>query len=206
MKLGSDTYRHTLCQIKNKSGTIKPLQLILYCHMPSLKSNSIPLNYLSQYSPDIQTQIRTMIEKNSLGIFLLKKHPQTHNINNDKMLREYVMDLKNRHLRKSSPLSKIVYDKKIHVVNNALGLHSSISRVQGSKLKSKSEIRISDVFKTAPELFLEMIVVHELAHLRIKAHDKAFYQLCQHMLPTYHQLEFEMRLYLTQLELNGDIY
>lgn len=147
-----------------------------------------------------------MIEQDKLAQFLLNKHPQKHKINNDKMLREYVMELKNRHLRKSSPLSKIIYDKKIHVINNALGLHTSISRVQGSKLKSKNEIRISEIFKTAPQLFLEMIVVHELAHLRIKAHDKAFYQLCQHMLPDYHQLEFEMRLYLTQLELNGEIY
>ena len=122
------------------------------------------------------------------------------------MLREYVMDLKNSHLRKSPPLSKIIYDKKIHVINNALGLHTFISRVQGSKLKSKNEIRVSEIFKTAPEAFLEMIVVHELCHLRIKEHDKAFYQLCQHMLPDYHQLEFEMRLYLTQLDLKGKIY
>ena len=57
-----------------------------------------------------------------------------------------------------------------------------------------------------PEVFLEMIVVHELAHIRVKDHNKAFYQLCEHMLPDYHQLEFEMRLYLTQLALKGTIY
>lgn len=48
-----------------------------------------------------------------------------------------------------------------------------------------------------------MIVVHELAHLKEKGHNKAFYKLCEHMLPDYHQREFEMRLYLTQLELSG---
>ena len=147
-----------------------------------------------------------MVEQDTLGSFLLKKHPKTHSINNDKLLREYVMDLKNTHLRKSSPLSKIIYDKKIHVVNNALGLHTFVSRVQGNKLKSKNEIRISEIFKTGPEAFLEMIVVHELAHIRIKPHDKAFYQLCAYMLPDYHQLEFEMRVYLTQLELKGGLY
>ena len=62
------------------------------------------------------------------------------------------------------------------------------------------------MFKVAPEPFLEMIVVHELSHIREKNHDKAFYKLCEHMLPDYHQLEFEMRLYLTQLELKGRIY
>ena len=170
------------------------------------KTKPIPLKYLSSYSIEVQEQIRTMIEQNTLEHFLLKKHPKVHDVNNDKMLREYVMNLKNIHLRKSSPLSKVIYDKKIHVVNNALGMHTFISRVQGNKLKSKNEIRISDVFKTAPEAFLEMIVVHELAHIRIKPHDKAFYQLCEHMLADYHQLEFEMRLYLTQLELEGKIY
>jgi len=174
--------------------------------MSSSVIKPVPLKYLSAYSEQVQTQIRTMVEQDTLGHFLLKKHPKMHNINNDKMLRDYVMELKNRHLRKSSPLSKVIYDRKIHVINNALGLHTFISRVQGSKLKSKNEIRISDIFKTAPEAFLEMIVVHELAHIRVKAHDKAFYQLCQHMLTDYHQLEFEMRLYLTQLELNGPIY
>lgn len=174
--------------------------------MSSSTTQKIPLKYLSQYSPAVKDKISGMIEKDTLGRFLLNKYPQKHNINNDKMLREYVMDLKNKHLRKSSPLSKVIYDKKIHVINSALGLHTFISRVQGNKLKSKNEIRISEIFKIAPEAFLEMIVVHELAHIRVKAHDKAFYQLCQHMLPEYHQLEFEMRLYLTQLELKGKIY
>jgi predicted metal-dependent hydrolase len=49
-----------------------------------------------------------------------------------------------------------------------------------------------------------MIVVHELAHLRERGHDKAFYQLCIHMEPAYHQLEFEVRVYLTHLEASGE--
>lgn len=174
--------------------------------MSTFNPHPISLTYLSAYSSEVQSHIRSMLEKDTLGRFLAKKYPQQHDINNDKMLRDYTMALKNRHLRKSAPLSKVVYDKKIHVVNNALGLHTFVSRVQGSKLKSKNEIRISEMFKTAPAEFLEMIVVHELAHIRFKAHDKAFYQLCEHMLPDYHQREFEMRLYLTQLELKGPIY
>jgi len=45
-----------------------------------------------------------------------------------------------------------------------------------------------------------MIVVHELAHLKEAEHDKSFYQLCTHMAPDYHQLEFDLRLYLTHLD------
>jgi UTP pyrophosphatase len=40
-------------------------------------------------------------------------------------------------------------------------------------------------------------VVHELAHLKEMEHNKAFYQLCEHMLPGYAQLEFDLRLFLT---------
>ena len=94
-----------------------------------------------------------------------------------------------------------MYDSKIHVLNNALGLHTSISRVQGGKLKAKAEIRVATVFRDAPEAFLRMIVVHELAHLKEKEHNKAFYQLCCHMEPQYHQLEFDTRLWLTHLSL-----
>ena len=32
-------------------------------------------------------------------------------------------------------------------------------------------------------------------------HNKAFYQLCQYMLPDYHQLEFDLRVYLTWRDL-----
>lgn len=162
-----------------------------------------PLRYIANYAPELKAQVQQMIDKQTLAKYLAKKYPESHNIGNDKALRSFVMDLKNQYLRKSAPLSKIAFDNKIHVVNNALGLHSYVSRVQGGKLKSNNEIRIGSVFKKAPAAFLTMIVVHELAHLKEKDHNKAFYQLCQHMLPDYHQLEFDMRLYLTQLELES---
>lgn len=160
-----------------------------------------PLRYIANYAPELKQQIQSMIDQNTLSQYLEKKYTQSHNVNNDKSLRDYVMELKNQYMKKSAPLSKISYDNKIHIVNNALGLHSYVSRVQGSKVKSNNEIRIGSIFKKAPADFLKMIVVHELAHLKEKEHNKAFYQLCQHMLPNYHQLEFDMRLYLIQLEL-----
>ena len=164
------------------------------------------LKYLSSYSLDIKEKIQVMLDNNSLKTFLLNKYPTPHTIYNDKALREYVMGIKNQYLKKSNPLSQVKYDDKIHVINNALGLHTYVSRVQGSKLKSKNELRVGSIFKGAPEPFLKMIVVHELSHLKEKKHDKAFYKLCEHMLPNYHQLEFELRVYLTQLELKGPIY
>jgi len=147
-----------------------------------------------------------MLDERTLSKYLLSKYPLPHNIVNDKALRTFAMDLKKQYLKKSSPLSKVQFDDKIHVINNALGLHSFVSRVQGNKLKSKNDIRIATVFKSAPIEFLEMIVVHELAHLKEKEHNKAFYQLCQHMLPNYHQVELDLRIYLTQLDNIGKIY
>jgi predicted metal-dependent hydrolase len=129
------------------------------------------LKYLTAYSEQIQLQVQQMIEQKKLDRYLLKKYPTIHEVSNDKVLRGYVMSLKNQYLKKSSPLSQIKYDDKIHIINNALGLHTYVSRVQGNKLKSKNEIRIGSLFKKAPEAFLSMIVVHELAHLKEKEHN-----------------------------------
>jgi predicted metal-dependent hydrolase len=147
-----------------------------------------------------------MIDKDQLGDWLRNKYPNNHTVANDSELRDYVIEQKNHYMKKTQPLSKVVYDSKIHIINQALGLHSYVTRVQGGKLKSKNELRVSTLFKQTPEPFLNMIVVHELAHLKEKQHNKAFYQLCQHMLPDYHQLEFEVRVYLTELERSGYVF
>ncbi|AZN35583.1 M48 family metallopeptidase [Iodobacter ciconiae] len=164
------------------------------------------LKYLASYPGTIQTQIQQLLDQNQLAGIILKKYPAVHDIRTDKALYDYVLDIKNGYLRKTEPVSKITFDNKIHVINHALGLHTSISRVQGSKLKSKHEIRIASIFKEVPIEFLKMIVVHELAHLKEKEHDKAFYKLCEHMEPQYHQLEFDLRLYLTQIERYGKLF
>ncbi len=105
------------------------------------------LAYLSHYPQHLQDQIQRLQEANQLGDWLRSRYQQLHNINNDKDLREYELDIKNQYIKKTQPLSKVVYDNKIHVVNHALGLHSYVSRVQGGKLKSKNELRVSDMFK-----------------------------------------------------------
>ena len=154
--------------------------------------------YLAVYGESVRLQVVRLIETNKLQSYLDSRYAQAHDVKTDADLRQFVMGYKNQYLKKSSPLSKVVYDNKIHVIKNALGTHSYVNRVQGSKIKSKNEIHVSSVFKTAPKAFLEMIVVHELAHIKEKDHNKAFYQLCQHMLPDYHPLEFDMRLYMIQ--------
>jgi len=73
--------------------------------------------------------------------------------------------------------------------------------VQGNKLKAKREIRVAGVFRNAPaRMFLKMIVVHELAHLKQRAHDRPSMPCASNMAPDYHRLEFDLRLYLTVQE------
>ena len=152
--------------------------------------------YLTGYSSVVRERVRGLIDSGKLEDYLDARYSGTHTISNDASLREYLLEIKGTYLKKSPPISKVVFDNKIHVIKNALGTHSYVNRVQGNKIKSKNEIRISAMFKQAPSEFLNMIVVHELAHIKEKDHNKSFYKLCQHMLPDYHQLEFDFRLYL----------
>lgn len=161
------------------------------------------LPYLRGYAPELLEQVRELINNGKLAHTLAQRHGELHEVRTERALYDYVSELKSRHMRSAPPLSKVAFDPKLHVVKNALGTHSNVSRVQGSKLKSKREIRIAALFKEAPADFLRMIVVHELAHLKEREHDKAFYSLCLHMAPDYHQLEFDLRLWLTMRELGS---
>lgn len=164
------------------------------------------LKYLIGYPENISHQVRLLISNDKLGETLLKKYPLAHTIRTDKALYAYTVDMKNALLKQSQPLSKVIYDDKIKDLHHALGLHTFISRVQGGKHKAKNEIRVASLFKHVPLEFLRMIVVHELAHLKEKDHNKAFYKLCEHMEPAYHRLELDMRLYLTYVDLFGKLY
>jgi predicted metal-dependent hydrolase len=164
------------------------------------------LKYLTGYPADTITQVQQVIADERLSELLKKRYPNCHNVRTDKQLYEFTVDLKNQFMSKAQPLSRTQYDSKIKVIQHALGQHHYITRVQGNKTKTVNEIKIASVFRVAPEAFLKMIVVHELAHFKEKEHNKSFYQLCRHMEPNYHQYEFDLRLYLTHLDLYGELY
>ncbi|MBC7467812.1 MAG: M48 family metallopeptidase [Ramlibacter sp.] len=162
-------------------------------------------NYFAGYPLPVQDQVRELLAQDKLGPLLLRKYPAAHAVRTDKALYDYVTQIKDEFLRSSQPLSKVAYDSKLHVIRNALGTHTTVSRVQGGKLKAKREIRVATLFREAPPEFLRMITVHELAHFKEKEHDRAFYQLCTRMEPQYHQYEFDLRLYLTHMEAHGKL-
>ncbi|MGD8171261.1 M48 family metallopeptidase [Vibrio sp. TRT 21S02] len=158
------------------------------------------IRYIQGYPEHIVSQVEQLVDSGRLEAWFENRYPQNHTIKSEKALFEYAIEIKNRYMKKTAPLSKVVYDGKIHLINNALGLHTYASRVHGNKIKAKNEIRIANMFRNAPEPLLRMLVVHELAHLKEKEHNKAFYQLCCHMEPDYHQLELDARLFMIYLE------
>ncbi|MDA0147635.1 M48 metallopeptidase family protein [Vibrio sp. LaRot3] len=158
------------------------------------------LRYLQGYPDHILTPVDQMLQAGTFCRWFERRYPQQHPIQSEKALYEYTMAIKNQYMKKTAPLSKVVWDSKIHLINNALGLHTYSSKVHGKKIKSKNEIRIASMFKQAPEPLLRMLVVHELAHLKEKEHNKAFYQLCRYMEPDYHQLELDARLFMIYRE------
>ncbi|WP_252272468.1 YgjP-like metallopeptidase domain-containing protein [Pseudomonas subflava] len=160
-----------------------------------------PFKYLQGYPPHLQQQVMQMVAEGRLGDYLAKRYPDRHQVQSDKALYGYTVELKQEYLRSAPAIDKVLYDNRLDLTHRALGLHTAVSRVQGGKLKAKKEIRVAALFKDAAPEFLNMIVVHELAHLKEAEHNKAFYKLCQHMLPDYHQLEFDLRLYLTWREM-----
>ncbi len=163
------------------------------------------MNYLVAYSEEIKSQVRMLVSQNRLSEVLLQKYSGVHDIRTDRALYSYALDLKNQYIRNAQTPSKVLFDNDIRAIKRALGTRTAISRVQGGKLKAKSEIRIAALFKEVPIEFLKMITVHELAHLKEKNHNKAFYQLCVSMEPDYHQIEFDLRLYLTHVDLLGKL-
>ncbi|GLS02930.1 hypothetical protein GCM10007860_00730 [Chitiniphilus shinanonensis] len=159
------------------------------------------LPYLAGYPPHLLDQIQTLLQRGELGDWVRRRHPGPHEVQTDRALYDYVMARKQRFLKNAPAPAKVLYDNQLDLIGGTLGSNTYASRVQGNRLKRKNEIRIASLLREASEPLLEMLVVHELAHLKVKDHDKAFYQLCCHMLPDYHQLEFELRVWLTWREL-----
>jgi predicted metal-dependent hydrolase len=161
------------------------------------------LTLLQGYPPDVIEAVRRLIDQGRLAELLRQRHPEPHAVRSDPALYDYVNELRQRHLRHAPPLSRVCYDASLRRVHQALGTHTAVSRVQGGRLKAKREIRIASLFREAPADLLRMIVVHELAHLKEPDHDRAFYALCHHIEPDYARLEFDARLFLIQLQLEG---
>ncbi|EQC47342.1 M48 family metallopeptidase [Bacteriovorax sp. Seq25_V] len=166
-----------------------------------------PLRYFQGYPEELKEKVAFLVsDEENFKKFFLNKYPTGHSINTDKQLYEYVNRIKQEYLKNTPTISRVIYEKQKDLLKNTLGTHTFVSRNHGGKLKSKHEIRIASCLKEAPEPLLNMLVVHELAHFKEKDHNRAFYNLCEHMLPDYHQLEFDLRLFLIFVDQKITIY
>jgi predicted metal-dependent hydrolase len=159
-----------------------------------------PLPYLTGYPARIQDRAESLLLAGKLGKTLRERYPEQHEVRTSKALNTYVQDLKARKMRKAPALISVQYDDRLHLVHNALGLHTTSTLVQGNKLRKRRQVRVASLFKDTPPEFLRMIVVHELAHMKHAAHDRDFYKLCTYMEPEYPLLELDTRLFLTALD------
>ena len=94
------------------------------------------LKYLASYPESLQAQVRALIDGDRLGPMLATRYAEAHAVRNDRQLYDYVQEMKSRHLRKSVPLGKVLYDRRLQVVKHALGTHTVISRTHGGQLKA----------------------------------------------------------------------
>lgn len=177
-------------------GTLGELELFRFDH--SMKD---PQRYIAHYADSLRQQVTILITGGRLSAHLAQRYPETHAIQSNPQLYDYVKAIKQQYMKQVKMPDKVCFDGQLARVEQALGINRLTTRQHGGQLKTKAEIRIASLFQQAPEPFLQMIVVHELAHLKQREHDKGFYQLCQHMLPNYHQLEFDTRLWLMAREM-----
>ena len=57
--------------------------------------------YLAGYSDSVLSRVKTLIDENRLGVYLLNKYPAAHAIKTDKALYDFTIALKNEFLQKS---------------------------------------------------------------------------------------------------------
>ena len=162
-----------------------------------------PRTYLAGYPAELIARVEATLASGELEARLAERYPERHRIRSSKELSAYVQELKAAHMRTAPPLGRVLFDDRLLLTENALGLHTTSTRVQGSKLRKRREVRVASLFKEVAPQFLRMIVVHELAHMKHAQHDHAFYKLCTYMEPDYHQLELDLRLHLIVQESGG---
>ena len=163
--------------------------------LPKTRTPELPL--LTSYPEALRSAAQRTLAKGSLAADLAGRYPDAHSILGDAALYVRAKALKQRYPSNAPPLAKVCVDNQLQIDHRALSNLTAISRVQCKQLNAKREIRIAAVLKGAPAAMRQMIVVHKLAHLLKREHNKGFHALRERVLPGYLRIEFDLRLYLS---------
>ena len=72
------------------------------------------LKYLAGYLPQITFRVAHLVSENLLGSVIVQRYPKAHDIRTDKAFYDFTVDMKNEFMRTVQPLSRVIYDGKIH--------------------------------------------------------------------------------------------
>lgn len=86
-----------------------------------------------------------------------------------------------------------IYEKNLNVKVKRLQLRKTKNK--WGSCTAKQNITLSKDLKYLPEKYIKYIIYHELVHLIILKHDKAFYNYIKKEFPDYENLDNKLRLY-----------
>ena len=99
-----------------------------------LSESTKDLKYLTGYPEPLLVQVRELIAQNRVNDLLQKRYPDANTVRTDRALQDYTLALKTQFMKSAITPSKVVFDNRLQVMKHALGTHTQISRVHGSKL------------------------------------------------------------------------
>ena len=73
------------------------------------------------------------------------------------------------------------------------GLRVTSARTRYGSCSGKNSLCFSCFLMNSPEDAIELVVVHELCHIRVKNHGPDFYALLEHYLPDYRERKRHLR-------------
>jgi hypothetical protein len=159
----------------------------------------ILLPYLRGYPPELLQQVRDLLAAAGWPRPWRSGIPRRTTCRTERALYDYVSALKARHMKSARRWRRWPTTRSCTSCATPWARTAPSPRA-GRAAQGQARDPHRRAVQGAPADFLRMIVVHELAHLKEREHDRAFYALCLHMEPHYHQLEFDLRLWLTARE------
>ena len=73
------------------------------------------------------------------------------------------------------------------------GFRVTTAKTRYGSCSAKNSLCFSCFLMNSPEDAIELVVVHELCHIRVKNHGPAFYSLLEHYLPDYRERKQHLR-------------